>query len=384
MSTPSPSITASRLRLGTLGAICLSLLAPVTSQATEDTVLLWGDTHLHTSYSFDAYLFMNRSVDPDTAYRYAKGLPVIHPLHRARVQIHTPLDFLVVSDHAELTAVPLRVDQGDTDMMKTRFGVFAREQIEAGTPEKVFQTLVREATSGDRSLSGELYEPRLRETPWQHIIEAADRHNRPGEFTALVGWEWSSLPDAANLHRVIFLDQGAPAATRFLPFSSSDSDDPEDLWAWLEQTTAATGANFVAIPHNMNISKGEMFALNDRKGQPLTAEYAQTRARWEPVAEVTQTKGDSETHPILSPGDEFAEFETYRFLIDTRPNTDKTATVTPGDYARGGLLRGLELGATLGVNPYAFGMIGSTDSHTGLSSAEEDNFHGKMALDSIP
>ncbi|MFV0277029.1 MAG: DUF3604 domain-containing protein [Parahaliea sp.] len=350
----------------------------------EETVLLWGDTHLHTSYSVDAYLFMNRSADPDTAYRYAKGLPVIHPYHRARVQIGTPLDFLVVSDHAELTAVPLRLDQRDPMIMDTNFGRFALQRIEQGRPETVFETLLAEGSGGKRVLAEGLFSNEIRETPWKDIVETADRYNAPGEFTALVGWEWSSLPDAANLHRVVFLDQGAPTATRFLPFSSIDSTDPEDLWAWLEQTSKEVDAQFVAIPHNMNLSKGEMFALTDRKGQPITADYAKTRSRWEPVAEVTQIKGDSETHPILSPGDEFAEFESYRFLLDTRPDTDKQATVTPGDYARSGLLRGLELGVSLGVNPDAFGMIGSTDAHTGLASAEEDNFHGKMALDSVP
>ncbi|MGI9287263.1 MAG: DUF3604 domain-containing protein [Pseudomonadales bacterium] len=352
--------------------------------ANEQTVLLWGDTHLHTNYSFDAFLFMNRTADPDTAYRYAKGLPVVHPYHRARIQIETPLDFLVVSDHAELTSVPLRIFDGDERIAQTQLGKYATSLIKEGKGNEVFSHLVAAANSGDRSMSDELEAKEIREVPWHKIAAAADRHNEPNKFTALIGWEWSSLPDAANLHRVVFMDEDAIAARKFLPFSSNNSDQPEDLWAWLEKTSAQVNAKFVSIPHNMNISKGRMFPLEDSAGKALDADYANTRIKWEPVAEVTQIKGDSETHSLLSPNDEFADFETYRFLIDTRPDTDHTATVTPGDYARSALMRGLELENSIGVNPYKFGMIGSTDSHTGMASAEENNFHGKMALDSVP
>ena len=346
--------------------------------------LLWGDTHLHTAYSFDAYLNKNESTDPDTAYRYAKGLPVVHPLHRARIQIGTPLDFLVVSDHAELTSVPLRLFAGDESLAKTQFGKMAAELVPLGRGTEVFEAVVENATHGDRSLISELMLPEVRNGPWQDTITAADRHNDPGNFTALIGWEWSSLPDAANLHRIVVTDGDAESASRYLPYGSTDSTDPEDLWHWLEETSKLADAEFVAIPHNMNISKSLMYPVNKSDGSPVDVEYAQMRARWEPVSEVTQIKGDSETHPLLSPNDEFAEFETYRFLIDVRPDTDHTASVTPGDYARGALLRGLAMGQKLGVNPYKFGMIGSTDSHTAMASAEENNFHGKMASDSIP
>lgn len=366
--------------------VATSISASMFSQAEEnsDTKLLWGDTHLHSSYSFDAFLFQNRSIDPDTAYRYAKGYPVVHPYHKARVQIETPLDFLVVSDHAELTAIPMRIFSGDKELLSTEFGRHAADLIEQGRGSEVFSEIVVAANSGDDSVTDQLNSDAIRQTPWDDIVAAAERHNSKGHFTALVGWEWSSLPDAANLHRVVMMDKGQQAASQFLPFSSTESDKPEDLWAWLEETSTQTGAEFVAIPHNMNISKGKMFPLEDSFGKPLTQEYAKLRSKWESVAEVTQIKGDSETHPLLSPEDEFANFESYRFLIDLRPDTDKTATVTSGDYARAALLRGLKLGEELGTNPYQFGMIGATDSHTGLASAEEDNFHGKMALDSIP
>lgn len=354
------------------------------AEDSSDTMLLWGDTHLHSSYSFDAFLFQNRSIDPDTAYRYAKGYPVVHPFHKARVQIETPLDFLVVSDHAELTAIPMRIFNGDEELLNTKFGQHAAELIKQGRGSEVFSEIVVAANSGESSVTDQLTSDAIRQTPWDDIVAAAERHNSKGQFTALVGWEWSSLPDAANLHRVVMMDKGQQAASQFLPFSSTESDKPEDLWAWLETTSEQTGAEFVSIPHNMNISKGKMFPLEDSFGKPLTEEYAKLRSKWESVAEVTQIKGDSETHPLLSPEDEFANFESYRFLIDLRPDADNTATVTAGDYARAALLRGLKLGEKLGTNPYQFGMIGATDSHTGLASAEENNFHGKMALDSIP
>ncbi|MDJ0867284.1 MAG: DUF3604 domain-containing protein [Myxococcota bacterium] len=372
--------------LGALGRLAAALaIAGAAPAGAAERQLLWGDTHLHTNYSFDAYLFQNRTADPDTAYRYAKGLPVVHPFHGARVQIGTPLDFLVVADHAELTAVPLRIFEGDPALLATAFGRDMAPLIAAGKGGEVFRRLVATANAGtgDPRIE-ELRSAAVRVPAWHHLVDAADRHDDPGTFTALIGWEWSSLPDAANLHRVVMLADDGAVAKQFLPFSTLDSDRPEDLWAWLERTTAATGAEFVAIPHNMNISKGRMFPLEDSEGRPLTAEYARTRMRWEPVAEITQIKGDSETHPALSPNDEFADFETYRFLIDTRPDTDHLASVTRGDYARGALLRGLELEETFGANPYKFGMIGATDAHTGVASAEEDNFHGKMALDSVP
>ena len=188
-----------------------------------------------------------------------------------------------------------------------------------------------------------------------------------------------------NLHRVVFMPDGGEVASKFIPYSSFDSDKPEDLWAWLEETSERTGASFTAIPHNSNISGGLMFNDVDSEGRPITAEYARTRMKWEQVVEVTQIKGDSETDPILSPNDEFAAFEPFSHAIDAEALAEGTkAAVGPGDFVRSGLLRGLALEAKVGVNPYKFGMIGSTDAHTGMSSAEEDNFHGKTAFDSTP
>jgi hypothetical protein len=197
----------------------------------------------------------------------------------------------------------------------------------------------------------------------------------------MIGWEWSSIPNGANLHRVVMTSADGATARKFMPYASTDSPYPDDLWAWLEETTDATGAEFVAIPHNPNISKGYMFGATALNEAPYTTESARTRARWEPVAEVTQYKGDSEAHPALSPDDEFADFETYESYIQ-KNHQDYEASV--GDYARSALRRGLEIEARVGANPYKFGMIGATDSHSGLAAAEEDNFWGKMAADSTP
>ena len=226
----------------------------------------------------------------------------------------------------------------------------------------------------------------LRKTVWSDLIEAAERHNDPGKFTSFIGWEWSSIPQGQNLHRIVFMPEGAEVANQFIPFSAFDSDVESEFWAWLDKTSTETGANFVAIPHNGNISNGLMFPLRDRAGNPISTEYANTRMKWEPVIEMTQIKGDSETHPGVSPNDEFADYETYEHLIKTDDSDaghgENNSRI--GSYTRSGLLRGLEIEENIGVNPYKYGMIGSTDAHTGYSTAEEHNFWGKFSLDAIP
>jgi hypothetical protein len=349
----------------------------------EPSQVFWGDTHLHTSYSPDAYFFGNATADPETAYRYAKGFPVIHPYHRAKIQIGTPLDFLVVADHAEMMGVPLRLFQGDERLTKTASGKRFVKMLEAGKNQEAFFEFIT-AINNNKPYE-DLNSEDTRRSVWSDMVAITERHNAPGHFTSFIGWEWTSTPGGKNLHRVVFMPQGGDVAAKFIPFSSFDSDKPEDLWAWLEETSARTGADFVAIPHNSNISGGLMFNDVDSEGRPITTEYARTRMKWEPVIEATQIKGDSETDPILSPNDEFAAFEPFKHAIDTEAlKSGHEAPIGPGDFARTALLRGLEIEAKVGVNPYKFGMIGSTDSHTGMSSAEEDNFHGKTAFDSTP
>ncbi len=368
------------------------------SAAHAEKELLWGDTHLHSSNSFDAYLNRNMTADPDTAYRYAKGLPVIHPYHRARVQIDTPLDFLVVSDHAELLGMMPTVVDGDGIPreglgLRGRFAAWYTERFLRGAVERdegmaAFQTLLPdhdnvEEAAADMNVGNAI--PNMdvmARTVWQEAIQTADRHNDPGRFTALIGWEWSSIPAGANLHRVVFTSSGADVASKFHPFSSIESAYPEDLWKWLDETTEATGAQFTAIPHNSNISKGYMFPTETRlRGTPIDEAWVKARAKWETVAEVTQIKGDSETHPVVSPDDPFADFETYPHYIQQNPPAYDPGE---GDYIRSALRNGLAIEERIGFNPYRFGLIGATDSHTGVASAEEPNFWGKLARDSIP
>ncbi len=389
-----------RYLLGSYAILALSFAANAQEEVTH---LYWGDTHLHTSYSFDAFMNGNKSADPDTAYRWAKGQPVIHPYHRARVQLAQPLDFLVVADHAELMGAIRAIyydkaklpDMSLWGSMKRWFSVkVLKSKLDDGTAPEIFLDLLPDAMEtpgGDpvadpnnKLPTGTFGNTRaMEQIAWNEIVDAAERHNEPGKFTSFVGWEWSSIPMGANLHRIIMSPDGGEISKKYQPFGSDDSQYPEDLWAWLEKTEAETGAKFLAIPHNSNISKGYMFQETNLKGAPITPEYAKRRIRWEPVAEITQTKGDSETHPSLSPDDTFADFETYQFYIQ---KSDDPYVYAPSkaDYVRSALGTGLKIEQKVGTNPYKFGVIGSTDSHSGLSSADEDNFHGKMARDSTP
>lgn len=384
------------------------LFATSFSASAEDhpTQLLFGDTHVHTSYSFDAFLNQNKSADPETALRYARGLPVVHPYHRARVQIGRPLDFMVVSDHAELLGLMPAIatetaeleDLGLWGNIKRWYTIrLLKKAMNSGLEgSSYFATLLPETpgqVDGDpvqhpvnkgaveniRNLLGDMT-PIVRHA-WTDITDKADLYNEPGVFTALVGWEWSSIPVGANLHRVVISPDGAEISQQYLPYGADQSQYPQDLWNWMDATTDLTGARFLAIPHNSNISKGFMFARTTLKGEEMSPDYTRNRLRHEPLVEITQIKGDSETHPDLSPGDPYADFEAFPFYIQSNPTPYKAA---PGDYVRPALKAGLELEKKTGTNPYQFGVIGSTDSHTGLASIEEDNFWGKLAVDSIP
>jgi hypothetical protein len=370
-------LVTSRVRRLLACALALGAGAPAAGGA-EPTQLFFGDTHVHTSASLDAHRLRNRSADPDAAFRYARGLPVIHPYNRARVQLDAPLDFLVVADHAEYMGVAARILAGDPGVTASPTAQGFLGLMSQGREAEAYALLAGQLEAGQPDPV--LASPEQRRAAWSQIIDAAERHYDPGRFTTLIGWEWSGAPSGASLHRVVMLREGRDVASRFLPFSALDAARPEDLWAWLDATSTSAGATFLAIPHASGASRGSMFPARDAAGEPVSAETARLRMRWEPVVEVTQTLGDVETHPRLSPEDPFADFERPV----TPPSADETGRTPAGDFVRSALGRGLEVEARTGENPYKFGLIGSTDAHTALGAAEESEFQGAMALDSTP
>lgn len=391
MHRKSNKARAAFLAVTALASLAGPVQARPTATAVEPTHLYWGDTHLHTSQSFDVFLFNTPSSTPETAYRFARGETVVSPTTGEDWKLSKPLDFLVVADHAELVGSISRVFHGEEGYADTATGKAILAQIGDNVSArllKAYHYLVR-IGSGEKGPDMvtpqqayvDLHGGTKRQSAWRDYVATADRFNEPGKFTALIGWEWTAQPGGGNLHRVIFTPDDAKTAGKFLPFSQLESEKPEVLWAWLEKTSTAVGTDFVAIPHNSNLSWGRMFAIEDSEGNPISADYAKRRMRWERVVEATQIKGDSETHPALAPTDEFSDYERYNFvMVPSGPR----AEAVPADYVRSALKRGLEVEARTGVNPYKFGLIGSTDSHTGMSSYEENRFGGKGQKDSRP
>jgi len=334
----------------------------------------FGDTHLHTNISLDAYGDGNRNLGPKEAYRFAKGQETKG--HDGKlVRISRPLDFLMVADHAEYLGIVPGIANGDKGLRATKTGAAWGKLMDEDKWGEVFGEFIIDVTSNKPRIKS----PKFTKTVWDDIIAAAEKNNEPGKFTALIGYEYSPFPDGDNLHRVVVFRDDADKTGQVVPFSAFDSNNPEDLWAYLAAYEMKTGGQVLAIPHNANLSNGRLFALQTFEGNPLTREYAKTRMRWEPLYEVTQMKGDSETHPVVSPKDPFADFESWdranlAMLKESAPE------VKPFEYARPALKNGLAQAAAIGVNPFKFGMIGSTDSHTSYSSSEEDNYLGKYAL----
>ena len=337
----------------------------------------WGDTHLHTYLSADAYP-LGTLTTPDNAYRFAKG-ETVRATGGEEVRLRRPLDFLMVSDHAENMGVLPRLVAGEPRLLRSVDGPRIFELLAAtpALPDVLRANSLEEYNTGTRALGdakqamGGDYgiDDDFRRDVWKGVIEAAEKHNDPGRFTTFVGYEYTS----ASLHRNVMFAGGPEHTSRARPFSSYDSKNPEDLWDYLESYREATGGDVISIPHNSNLSRGNMFKTVTFEGKPLSREYAKVRSSIEPIVEVTQIKGDSEIFPSISPEDEFADHETWNTF--SKPQTEDEARQS---YARSALQTGLVLGAELGVNPYKFGMIGSTDSHTGLAAAAEDNFWGKM------
>lgn len=359
-------------------------------QRDYPTSVYWGDTHLHTSYSVDAYFLGNR-LDHSTAYQLARGERVTAS-NGMEVRLGRPLDFLVIADHAESLGLLTALETRNRSLLATDAGRRLLRQYgkSAGSPTspevlaKLFPIL-EEAAPWSRTQpdTGTGFQDSI----WKAVTAAADRYNQPGRFTAFIGYEWTAWGGGTgdNLHRVVIFKDGAEKANRVLPFSAAQSSDPEDLWTYMSDYEARTGGQMLAIPHNGNLSGGAMFSLTDFKGNALTSSYAQRRARWEPLYEVTQIKGTSEVHPFLSPSDEYANYEIWNSwqgkTLPTGRNWDPTeAQRKEGEYARPALKRGLLMEERLGANPFKFGFVGGTDAHTSLPAIEENNFWGKAPI----
>jgi hypothetical protein len=344
------------------------------------TRVFWGDTHLHTSFSMDAGAFGNR-LGLEDAYRFARG-EEIDSTTAGRVRLARPLDFLVIADHSDNMGFFPDLFAGEPAILEDPTGKEWSDKIQAGKGMEVALEIIDSFSRGTFP-DNLMYWPdgAMYRSAWEKTIAAAEQYNEPGRFTAFIGYEWTSqVPPGQNLHRVVIYKDAADKASQTVPattYPPQGSTDPEYLWGLLQEYEDTTGGDLLAIAHNGNLSNGLMFPLiNHVDGQPITREYAETRAMWEPLYEVTQIKGDGEAHPLLSPNDEFADYGTWDKgnLNLSEPKTDD---MLAHEYARSALGLGLQIEQDLGINPYKFGMIGSTDSHTSLATADDDNFFGK-------
>jgi Protein of unknown function (DUF3604) len=300
-------------RLATVfGLVTMALSCGAIAQERH---LYWGDLHLHTNYSLDAYGVGNTYVTPDQAYRFARGIPIYHKVLDTKVQIDRPLDFLAVTDHSDSLGIDALVSSGDPVMAQTEVG---RAMLQAAK-DKPWPGLQGFALNVLQNVTN----PAMRSSTWQREVDAAEQNNIPGKFTTLFAWEWTAMVDGKNLHRNVVSNANARQASQFIPYAAGqfyslkgvDSNRPEDLWTWLDSTAKKVGVDFIAIPHNSNISGGLMFDVVDSDGRPIDAQYARTRMRWESLVEITQMKGTSEIAPELAATDEFADFEMRRKLL---------------------------------------------------------------------
>ena len=349
------------------------------------TDVYFGDTHVHTALSGDAG-GAGTTLMPDDAYRFARGEQVISNTGLP-VKLERPYDFYMITDHSDAMGMITDLIAGAPNIMADPTGREMHEAFRQGgkVAMQATQRLISQFAQGTLS-------PALNYQPgnpayarvWGELIQAAEDFNNPHHFTTFIAYEWTSLVKGNNLHRNVIFRDGPERASQVVPYTTTPpqgSPNPRDLWAWLQAYEDKTGGQITAIPHNGNLSNGMMFALQDdfADGAPYDKAYAETRQKWERLYEVTQLKGDGEAHPLLSNEDEFADYDNWDW-----GNLDltqaKTPAMLPGEYARSGLLRGLELQAKLGINPFKFGMIGATDNHVGLSTVDDDNFFGKFPL----
>ena len=363
------------------------------------STVYWGDTHLHTNLSTDANGMGNRNLSPDDAYEFAKGR-MVAAHNGQKAKLHRALDFLVVADHGANMGVMAGLAKKDPQLLSTIAGKrwyheWKKVPIEVGAAGVINKSSLRHKSmsfEGDggffwRLTGGEnpqvVSDRTFRYSVWNNIIQTADKHNDPGRFTAFSGYEWTSNTPAA-IHRVVIFKDDHDRVSKVLPFTKYDSDRPEKLWAYMTNYELETGGQVLAIPHNSNLASGKMFSSKNSDGILISSEEAKIRSRWEPLVEVTQYKGDSETHPFLSPDDDFSDYETWNGWMGKelgKALTEKQKINLPNDYIRSSLKLGLQVKERIKINPFKFGLIGSTDSHSSFSAADENNFWGKMVQD---
>jgi hypothetical protein len=338
------------------------------------TQVYWGDTHLHTSNSADAGMVVN-TLGPEVAYRFALGHEITTSSGQP-ARLIRPLDFLVISDHAENLGLSPLIAKSDPELLKTEYGKKLHDLVKDGKGHDAFLLWIKEGMSKNTDI---INNPTMGKSVWESSVDAAEKYNDPGRFTAFISFEWTSINTAevpSNLHRVVIFKDDAERAKQVMPYSAFESYDPEDLWTYMEQYEEKTGGSILAIPHNGNLSNGLMIATERLNGKPFDKAYAERRMQWEPLYEVTQIKGDGEAHPLISPNDEFADYGTWD-LADIAGLIPKADEMLPYEYARTALQVGLQLEDELGVNPFKVGFIGGTDSHTSMVSTREENYWGK-------
>lgn len=347
--------------------------SPYPDETFPDNVY-FGDTHLHTSYSTDAGM-VGCTLGPDDAYRFARGETVISSTG-VPARLRRPYDFLVVSDHSENLGLAPAIAESNPELLRNPWGKEEHDLVKSGLEGGI------KAYDNWMATTAKQVDPLkemtdLKSSMWQRETAAAEKYNTPGLFTAFIGFEWTSMPNGNNLHRNVIFRDGKDKADQIVPFSQYDSFDAEDLWKWMAAYEQKTGGKLLAIPHNGNLSSGLMFDdVTFGSKRPIDRDYAERRSKWEPLFEITQMKGDSETHPLLSPTDEFANFERWdKASFGPELHTD---AMLPREYVRSAWKRGLAYEAKLGVNPFKFGAVGSTDAHTGLSTTDESSYFGKV------
>ena len=348
--------------------------------------LLWGDSHLHTGFSFDAGT-AGCILLPEDAYRFAKGEEV-ESSFGIPVKLSRPLDWLAVTDHTDNMGFIVDLTAGNQDILATTQGKDWHDRLKKANKEekpKIAYEIIK-ALMVTKTFPKEIYygpNSQGYKSTWERIVKAAEEHNDPGRFTALIGYEWTSTLEGNNLHRNVVYRDGGDKALQMMPYTTTlpyGSPDPMDLWKWMAQYEEKIGGDVLALAHNGNLSNGLMFPVDAQyTGRKLDKFYVKERIKWEPLYEITQIKGDGEAHPLLSPNDEFADYETWDFgnIVPGNMVIAKEDDMLASEYAREALKNGLILEEKFGTNPYKMGFMGATDSHTGLATAQEDNFFGK-------